>query len=90
MFSKSFRLFHLMSSVFRLSLSLELEGMFAWVVRLSWKRGINIGFRALPTQFVRKPHATTPFSITGLAGQSWPNKLSISHPTPLTLPSFVQ
>ena len=49
-----------------------------------------ICFRALPTLIVRKPHATTPFRTTGLAGQSWPNKLSIGRPTLLTLPSIVQ
>ena len=40
-----------------------------------------ICFRALPTLIVRKPHATTPFRTTGLAGQSWPNKLSIGRPS---------
>jgi len=57
------------------------------LVQTSVKR---ICFRALPTQFVRKPHATTPFRTTGLATQSRGNKLSIGRPTLLTLPSIIQ
>ena len=51
---------------------------------------IKICFRAFPTQFVRKPHATTPFRTNGRATQSWGKQLSLGHPTLPTLPSIVQ